>query len=166
MARRKRRFGFTLIELMVVIAIIGILMSLLLPAVQKVRESANRMVCGSHLRQIGVALHHHHHDYNALPPTRIGPQHATWVVMILPYLEQDNLFQQWSLGKTYYDQNDTARRSSVPILFCPSRRSRSTDPIASVEGDSSSFASAPTGHVPGALADYACCSGTTGMDFM
>src|SRR5437660_7234090 len=99
-----RHGGFTLIELLVVVAIIGVLLGLLLPAVQKVREAANRIACGNNLKQIGLALHQYHFDYNQLPPSRISDFHATWAVLLLPYLEEDNLFRQWQLDLSYYDQ--------------------------------------------------------------
>jgi prepilin-type N-terminal cleavage/methylation domain-containing protein/prepilin-type processing-associated H-X9-DG protein len=105
-----RRRGFTLIELLVIIAIIAILMALLLPAIQKVREAANKMVCASNLRQIGIAAHNYHTDWGKLPPGYYGPMRQNggtniapenypnrgpWIgclVPLLPYLEQDNLF--------------------------------------------------------------------------
>src|SRR5262245_61278165 len=94
-----RRAGYTLIELLVVIAIIAILIGLLLPAVQKVRESANRTRCRNHLRQIGLAAHHYHDAQSHLPPSMGFTPLATsgvWghhLFLLLPYLEQDNLYK-------------------------------------------------------------------------
>lgn len=157
MARSTRR-GFTLIELLVVIAIISILIGMLLPAVQQAREAASRISCANNLRQINLALHHYHLNYDQLPPARVSEQGATWSVMIMPFLEQDNLYREWNIQATYYEQSDIARRTSVPICFCPSRRSKSSGP--SVSGDALLTGPMAGVHFPGALSDYAANLGT------
>jgi type II secretory pathway pseudopilin PulG len=142
-----------LIELLVVIAIIAILIGLLLPAVQRVREAAARIQCGNNLHQIGLAMHMYHNDHDRLPPNRTAIGYATWAVILLPYVERDNLYRQWNLSRTYYDQNDVARMTSVKVYFCPSLRSGGGQAV-SVSGDTPSWHFGRRPHLPGAVGDY------------
>jgi prepilin-type N-terminal cleavage/methylation domain-containing protein len=162
-ARRSRR-GFTLVELLVVIAIITMLLSLLLPAIQKVRESANQMICGNNLKQIGIAIHHFHHDYGHIPNTRLRERYATWCVVILPYLEQDALFLQWDLEKDYYAQDLKVQTAALKVYFCPSRRGPHTDPGLGVE-DVPKDGLPSANNYPGGLGDYACSIGCGMYDY-
>ena len=99
--------GFTLVELMVVIAIIGLLMAMLLPAVQVARESGRRGACLNNLRQIGLAIHMYHDCHEAFPPGGMSPgpccsveSYTCWTIQILPFIEQKDLYNS-------YDQNET-----------------------------------------------------------
>jgi prepilin-type N-terminal cleavage/methylation domain-containing protein len=133
----RRTQAFTLIELLVVIAIIAILIGLLLPAVQKVRESAARAKCMNNLKQLAIACHSYHDRVGQLPPAiqlRAGVSRTTasgqafgpnWLVLVLPDIEQGNLYNTQAANITSYLANgNTAwkavRTATVPTLLCPS----------------------------------------------
>ena len=160
------RRAFTLIELLVVIAIISTLIGLLLPAVQKAREAAARLSCANNLKQLGLAMHNYEGAIGRLPPSRLGVGSATWAVVILTQIEQDNLYRQWDISRSYYVQNPLARMTPVKGYFCPSRRTSADSAAGSLSGDfPSDPLLGPAVHTPGALGDYAVAIDSSGFDF-
>jgi prepilin-type N-terminal cleavage/methylation domain-containing protein len=136
-----RRKGFSLIELLVVIAIIAALIGLLLPAVQKARESASRLACQNNLKQLALAFHHHHDLLRMFPtggwypytppnyvngkPVMGNGQQAGWGFQILPYVEEENLWRGGS-ATTAADRAVLAISTPNKLFFCPTRREPQT----------------------------------------
>lgn len=127
----RKPHAFTLVELLVVIAIIGILVALLLPAVQSAREAARRATCFNNLRQTLMAVHGYEGAYEAFPmgvsnesgPVLNLPQgdHKSWIARVLPYLGEPARYRNidWDQG-AYHAANDAVRQSSIGLLRCPS----------------------------------------------
>ena len=142
--------GFTLVELLVVITIIGILIALLLPAVQAAREAARRSQCANNLKQIGLAMHMHHEAKGYFPCGHFwnkagsgwsgdgtsGGTEATWITHLLPYIEQENLAAEadWSLpfgcAADPAEWNRKVTSCSIPLFLCPS-----STPVGRIYGD-------------------------------
>ncbi|QDU61210.1 Type II secretion system protein G precursor [Planctomycetes bacterium Pan216] len=135
-----RHRAFTLVELLVVIAIIGVLVSLLLPAVQQAREAAKRAQCRNNLRQIGVALHGYAESHGRFPPAAVCSDSggcrnsanngvnardtnwgASWVTMLLPFLDQQQLHNRYNFALPTGDpQNELVTRTKLNVWKCPS----------------------------------------------
>lgn len=172
------RAAFTLVELLVVIAIIGILVGLLLPAVQQAREAARAMQCQNNLHQIALATHMFHDTLGAFPPARYQPRpdapadracggsETTWLVRIMPFLEQTAANSRWNYAVAYADHSDEAREFTISSYCCPSRRSVD-DAVGTgiIAGSSTTWVTLPCGcRVPvttsgaqlvnGAVGDY------------
>jgi prepilin-type N-terminal cleavage/methylation domain-containing protein/prepilin-type processing-associated H-X9-DG protein len=122
-------FAFTLVELLVVISIIGILLALLLPAVQSARESSRRTACQNNLHQIGLGMLSHHEAKHHFPPglldriTGANPKgkQLSWNVFLLPYAEEQSLYDQFDLTKSYRSAENAAAGGTVlPLFTCPS----------------------------------------------
>jgi prepilin-type N-terminal cleavage/methylation domain-containing protein len=162
----RARSGFTLIELLVVIAIIAVLIGLLLPAVQKVREAANRTQCQNNLKQIGIALQSHHDATGAFPPGYYDvapwPQNDQgpgwgWASFLLPYVEQTGLYNQIDFRQSVGSSSPSivaARTTFLKVFFCPS------DPnLWKTVTVSDGVNSYPLGQ-----GSYVACNGNDGVD--
>jgi prepilin-type N-terminal cleavage/methylation domain-containing protein/prepilin-type processing-associated H-X9-DG protein len=149
------RKGFTLVELLVVVAIIGILIALLLPAVQAAREAARRSQCSNNLKQLGLGFQNHHDAHNFLPsggilcckeivydggvPVMAPKQKAGWGVQVLPFIEQQSVWEGLG-GATDIDRSHNTRAALIAEMFCPTRRR-------------------PTRHNGWGMTDYGGCCG-------
>jgi prepilin-type N-terminal cleavage/methylation domain-containing protein/prepilin-type processing-associated H-X9-DG protein len=118
---RRPLHGFTLVELLVVITIIGVLIALLLPAVQAAREAARRMQCSNNLKQIGLGMHMYVSAKDKLPAGGRNPHNETWYHDILPYIDQMSLAEIWNPKQMFYVGNNvTIATTPVAIIQCPS----------------------------------------------
>lgn len=126
-----RRSGFTLLELLVVVAIIAILIALLLPAIQSIRERARSTQCANNLMQLGLALANYASTHTVLPPGVVNPKgpilnmpsgyHHSWTVQILPYLGQANIYRHININRGVYDDaNQTVMEVVIATYLCPS----------------------------------------------
>jgi prepilin-type N-terminal cleavage/methylation domain-containing protein/prepilin-type processing-associated H-X9-DG protein len=125
----RRRFAFTLIELLVVIAIIAVLIGLLLPAVQKVREASSRASCQNNLKQWGLGMSNMVSATGALPQGNQNNPRRVWVVMVWPYVEANNTYNEFDQTQQFYLPPNTYTSTfngvysqKIPMYYCPSDR--------------------------------------------
>jgi prepilin-type N-terminal cleavage/methylation domain-containing protein/prepilin-type processing-associated H-X9-DG protein len=125
----KKRTGFTLFELLTVLALLGLLFALLLPAVQKVREAASRTQSANNLKHYGLACHNYHATYQSFPPG-VDSNGFSALAHLLPFIEQNNLFQQIDFNKPITDKANAAA-AEVTIKICLNPQ----DPVQNVQKD-------------------------------
>jgi prepilin-type N-terminal cleavage/methylation domain-containing protein/prepilin-type processing-associated H-X9-DG protein len=157
---RHTRGAFTLVELLVVIAIIGILIALLLPAVQAAREAARRMQCTNNLKQFGIAMHAYHDTFKCFPPGFMAVDHQgnvaggwAWGVFLMPYIEQSSL--QGTLSTTQYTLSQVITdpallpmlQTELSVFKCPSSP---MEPLREFQGPGSQMV---------ATSNYTCTRG-------
>src|SRR3954447_20293168 len=165
MRTRATRTGFTLVEVLVVIAIIGVLVAFLLPAVQAAREAARRNQCQNNLKQIGVAIQNHHDTRKAFPMgrNRIDQKAVSWAFFVLPYMEETAIYNSWDPNaKVDQPSNVKAMRTPIETYACPSRRRAAADR----NFDNNNAAPPPEDLGVATLADYSANAGIklmTGM---
>src|SRR5262245_61486838 len=123
------RQAFTLVELLVVIAIIGILVALLLPAIQAAREAARRTQCTNNMKQLGLAVQNFHDTRRQLPRSRVLDGRQTWLALILDHMEESAVKGLWNINAgtwgCFYDQTLQCRTATVDAYVCPSAQHES-----------------------------------------
>jgi prepilin-type processing-associated H-X9-DG protein len=152
--KSNQRIGFSLVELLIVVGAIGVLIGLMLPAVQQVRGTAARSLCLDNLRQIGLALHHYHDTNGRLPPRKaqqdLSRSHEpdtllTWMVLLLPFLDQDSLWATSERAcrldpRPFHDPPHVGNTKVLPVYICPAD-GRLRTPLTTAAGNHAAFTS-------------------------